>query len=116
MESMTACEVSAAHGIAPILPAGFQRPPCSRDVPSIASRDFRQTGLPASGNGQPNRPTVRSLSLPPRCALIDTEQSHMAPPMHAATSAALPVTEMEPGQFHKVLLEEEPSDLELSLV
>ena len=36
--------------------------------------------------------------------------------MHAATSTALTVKEMEPGQFHWILLEEECSELEMSMV
>lgn len=36
--------------------------------------------------------------------------------MHRATSTALAVKELEPGQFHWILLEEKPSDLDDDLV
>ena len=36
--------------------------------------------------------------------------------MHLATSTALAVKELEPGQFHWILLEEKPSDLDEGLV
>ena len=36
--------------------------------------------------------------------------------MHVATSTALAVKELEPGQFHWILLEEEPSELDDGLV